>query len=876
MKYSIVIPVFNKAALTRQCLSTLRATLDGAGDGEVIVIDNASSDETPAMLREFDWISVVRNETNLGFAGANNQGARMASGEYLVLLNNDIIAHPGWLAAMLDAACAPGAGIVGARLLYPDGRLQHAGVYLAPLHLGGAGFYAAHDLAGAPGDTPYARERREYQAVTGACLVTPRALYLESGGLDEGYWNGYEDVDYCMKVRARGLHIVYAGDAVLTHFESQSGPQRFRKLAWNIGRLADRWNGRVHYDMSEHYLRRGFVRRNVRVKRGNTLVEELQVPKTTVLVHGDTAGDATFTASLHANTAPVEEVIWCAPAQAVAVARRAMERRGDRYLAFVDARCRLEPGWLDELVRQVEWGSRVGAATAAPELPASEECRAFTADARCTLIALRRYPRHERLDPALTLDGAVADFLIRGLAYRAAVRGVAWPVGALPAPAHDAAFELRHGRPLTHVLAEPDGTMEEALRGTPRRRNGLISIVMLSWNAVEFTRMALESIRNYTSGEYEVIIVDNGSKRETVDWLHTLRDVHVIYNESNRGYAGGNNQALAVARGEYVVLLNNDVIVTEGWLDGLLSAFDRVPGLGISAPRSNIVAGDQVVSDGSYGDMEQMHAYARARRERYRGRGYITDRAIGLCLCIDRRVIEEIGGIDEQFGVGNFEDDDFCLRVRAAGYGIYVCDDVFIHHFGSQTFSANNVDWNATMRSNWSLFARKWGLSPQYTGNGYVPAPLIRRGFDPERHVVPLPSANGVAEREYRSAFCAIVRSERDWNVAGAFARRYFKAFQLDDATVFAIAATGELSAQTLGERLRRIAEREGLDAASVADVCVSDEEPSAIPAWLEHFEKASRWRIAPGLDEGFDALPFAERQSPSELRRIAGSLAER
>jgi GT2 family glycosyltransferase/tetratricopeptide (TPR) repeat protein len=295
-----------------------------------------------------------------------------------------------------------------------------------------------------------------------------------------------------------------------------------------------------------------------------------------------------------------------------------------------------------------------------------------------------------------------------------------------------AAFYLREGRP-----ADAKRVAEQALSGT--RRRGLVSIVMLSWNAPQFTKLALESIRAHTSGEYEIVIVDNGSAAETVEWLKSLPDVRVIFNAENRGYAAGNNQGLAAARGEYVVLLNNDVVVTDGWLDGLLDAFDRVPGLGISAPRSNKVAGNQQVTDAVYADMTQMHGYARARRERFRGQHYLTDRAIGLCLCIARRVIDDVGGIDEQYGTGNFEDDDFCLRVRAAGYQIAVCEDVFIHHFGSQTFAANKVDWASTMRENWHKFAKKWGYPEAYPEQGYAPAVAIAKGFDRTRHYVALP-----------------------------------------------------------------------------------------------------------------------------------------
>ena len=259
MDYSIIIPVFNKAELTRNCLRTLRDTLAGAGEGEVIVIDNASSDETPEMLAEFPWATVIRNERNLGFAGANNQGARIAKGQFLVLLNNDTQGFPGWLAAMLEVAREPGVGAVGARLLFPNDTIQHAGVVVAGSVFGRGSFGPFHCRYGSPANDPTVTYRRDYQIVTGACLVTPRELYLELGGLDEIYWNGYEDVDYCLKVRERDLRVVYEPRATLYHFESQSGAQRFRKVWWNVRTLTDRWRGKVAFDASAHYAELGSV-----------------------------------------------------------------------------------------------------------------------------------------------------------------------------------------------------------------------------------------------------------------------------------------------------------------------------------------------------------------------------------------------------------------------------------------------------------------------------------------------------------------------------------------------------------------------------------------------------------------------------------------
>lgn len=829
MDYSIIIPVFNKAGLTRQCLATLRESCADAGDGEVIVIDNGSSDETPQMLREFPWVRAIRNDVNRGYAAANNQGAALASGEYLVLLNNDIVAHAGWLASMLHVARSTGAGAVGARLLFPNGTLQHAGVRISPTPAGAAGFVPIHDMYGYPGDYPDAGRVIDMQVVTGACLLTPRALYAQLGGLDEGYWNGYEDVDYCLRVRERGLRVVYDGEASLTHFESQSGAQRFRRVAWNVKRLAGRWNGRVRYDAPRMSLGRQLLRRTVRVPGGFETLNVLPTPRTTVICHGETADRDGVREMLAANRSPVERITFVPAAEAVTAAREEMERRGDRYVALVDARAALEPGWLDELIAQTEFSRNTGAATYAPELPLAEDVASFTADARCTLLSMSKFPQHLRIDDLPTLDGAIADFLIRAIPVRAGVRGVSKAIGALPPVSRDASFQARHGMSLADALTTDTAPVERTLRSAPGRRPGLVTIVMLSWNAPEYTKIALDSIRRHTRGDYEIVIVDNGSKPETVEWLRTLQDVRVIYNASNRGYAGGNNQAIAAACGEYVVLLNNDVVVTEGWLDGLLAAFDRIPGLGVSAPRSNRIAGDQITPDATYADLDEMQRYAQVRRRRFWGEGYLTDRAIGLCLCIDRRVIDEIGGIDERFGAGNFEDDDFCLRVRGAGYRIFVCDDVFIHHFGSQTFAANKIDWAATMRQNWTKFARKWGFPETYPENGYVTTEAIRRGFDRTAHYVPLPVKPAACDAALR--FTASVADEQGWNDVGAFVRRYAQAFSAHDPTALTIHTTGTLPAVAIRSRVHKIIERLGLRPPEAARVEIVDASADAAAA---------------------------------------------
>ncbi len=476
-------------------------------------------------------------------------------------------------------------------------------------------------------------------------------------------------------------------------------------------------------------------------------------------------------------------------------------------------------------------------------------------------------PQHFELERFDSIEGSVGDLLMRMLPLGFGTRGAGKAIAELPPLPRDAIFEHKYARTLS-TLADTDArSVEAVLRAQQKRKRGLVSIVTLSWNAPQFTKLALDSIAKYTSEPYEVIVVDNGSGSETVAMLHAIDDPHVriIYNETNRGFGGGNNDGMAEAKGEYIVVLNNDVIVTEGWLDALLDPFDRIPSVGVTAPRSNKIIGDQEVIDASYDDMHAMQAYAAQRREKYAKRGFLTDRAIGFCLCIDRRVIESIGGFDERFAVGNFEDDDFCIRVRAAGYEIYVCDDSFIHHFGSQSFAANNVDYMATMHGNWAKFAQKWRYAPAYPTNGYDPRKAIINGFDRAKHYAPLPPPRDVKPAALEdvagarsTVFVAAVHDERTWSETAEFVRRYLQAFDADTDVTLKIGTTGEPVAETIGRRVLRLLEKLKIPEDRCADVEITDEEDLA------------SWRAAITASRTIDALDIEDR-SPSALRRLVG-----
>jgi len=232
---SIVIPLFNRAELTRQCLTALAAVTDDV-PFEVILVDNGSSDGTAQLLGELSGnLQVIRNEENLGFARACNQGAAAAHGRNLVFLNNDTIPLRGWLRALVDAIDArPDCSVVGSKLLYPDGTIQHAGVVFNHSR------QACHLYAHLPGDFAPANRAREFQVVTAACMLVRREAFEAAGGFDEGFRNSFEDVDLCLRIREQGGRVLYEPKSVLFHLESQS-EGRHAHDSVNGVRLAKRW-----------------------------------------------------------------------------------------------------------------------------------------------------------------------------------------------------------------------------------------------------------------------------------------------------------------------------------------------------------------------------------------------------------------------------------------------------------------------------------------------------------------------------------------------------------------------------------------------------------------------------------------------------------
>lgn len=244
------------------------------------------------------------------------------------------------------------------------------------------------------------------------------------------------------------------------------------------------------------------------------------------------------------------------------------------------------------------------------------------------------------------------------------------------------------------------------------------SIIIVTYNNLALTKLCLESVfRNTDYPNFEVVVVDNQSSDDTQTYLRALagqRDnLKLILNEENYGFAKANNQGIEQSTGDYLVLLNNDTIVPQGWLSKLLRHLDD-PQVGMVGPLTNF-AGNEAKLEVTYRSWAEMEAFAQEFTWRHDEQVADIFMLAMFCVALRRRFFDQVGPLDERFGIGMFEDDDYSLRVKQQGCRVVCAKDVFIHHFGQAAFGKliRSGSYDSLFDENRLKFETKWGVEWQ-------------------------------------------------------------------------------------------------------------------------------------------------------------------
>lgn len=241
-----------------------------------------------------------------------------------------------------------------------------------------------------------------------------------------------------------------------------------------------------------------------------------------------------------------------------------------------------------------------------------------------------------------------------------------------------------------------------------------VSVVILTYNGPQISKDSIDTVlkRSFYPNK-EVIVVDNASNSETVKILKRYKnnpEVKLILNKTNYGFAKGNNIGTHQATGDYIVLLNNDILATPGWIERLVYHAKHQPKAGLIGPVTNSIGNESKINiEYDHTNTKEMEKEIRKYTSKHWGETINLRNIAAFCWLCSKEIYQQIGDLDERFGRGMFEDDDYCYRVKKKGYQIYCAEDAFIHHFGGASFNKIVTDeYKKLFEDNKLKFENKW------------------------------------------------------------------------------------------------------------------------------------------------------------------------
>ncbi len=243
-----------------------------------------------------------------------------------------------------------------------------------------------------------------------------------------------------------------------------------------------------------------------------------------------------------------------------------------------------------------------------------------------------------------------------------------------------------------------------------------VTIIIPFVNNHELTLNTVYSIKNVVKIPIKILLIDDGSKEEELqkikEGITSFDEVTIIKNNYEHGFSSAINRGLIEVDTDFIILANNDIVVTKGAIERYLT-LARKKEIGIIGCYTNYASGIQQTDEIIYDNLEDLYKLAEQFSEKYKNTYVYFPRVAFFFTLIKKEVVDKIGGLDERFNPGNYEDDDFCLRAYLAGYKIAIAKDVFIHHYGSKSFNESGLEYyKALLKKNETKFKEKWGSTP--------------------------------------------------------------------------------------------------------------------------------------------------------------------
>jgi GT2 family glycosyltransferase len=653
---SIVIVNYNGQTHLGPCLTSLSRSNYPPEQLEVVVVDNASQDRSLALLAQnFPHVKVIQSQQNLGFSVAANLGAQATSGQLVAFLNADMRVEPNWLnAAWHTLSQGTHVASAGSLVLDWDG--------ITPDYVGRPG--DAFCLSPQPGACAAPLKDVGALFASGGAALFRREAFMELGGFDPRFFMYHEDVDLGWRLWLKGYACLLSAQSFVYHRRGASArklsPVYVQELAQKHALFT------VFKNLESEQLREVLPRLlYFFLERGHRYPPAGQaLPK---VIQGFQ-----------------DSVAWLLTHRALIQSTR---QRTDLELFALTGH---PLGFLErhEPVQSIRSELTLRCAEVTFDLNQPSVIQRAFSEWFHRVQALHKKAAPLRLPTALRAKFSQAISISRNFVTESAriQRAVLAPD---PATSNLADF----------MIAMPPGKAV---------------IILLSHNNPSYLQQCLASLWAKTQHpNFEVIVVDNGSDAETVNFLrsasHAEPRLKVLFNNQNLGFARANNIGLQAAGDfDYAIFLNNDTLVTPGWLEKLIAHLDD-PAIGLVGPVTNW-AGNEARIETDYTSPAEIDAFVERYTRRRAGRIFDISMLALYCAAIRKPVLDQIGPLDEQFEIGMFEDDDFSLRVRQAGYRVVCAEDVFIHHWGRASFDRLPAEeYDRIFAANRRRFEAKWG-----------------------------------------------------------------------------------------------------------------------------------------------------------------------